>query len=75
MPRTRQFSAHVAAPFAILTLVSLLPARLPGTVAAAAAGAEPAAEAGEPTGAAIYREHCARCHGADGGGTAAVPAP
>jgi hypothetical protein len=26
-------------------------------------------------GAAIYREHCVRCHGVDGAGTAAVPHP
>ena len=29
----------------------------------------------EHPGAAIYREHCVRCHGADGAGTADVPHP
>lgn len=31
--------------------------------------------AAEPDGATIFRDHCVRCHGADGGGTAEVPEP
>ncbi len=34
-----------------------------------------AVTADDHPGAVIYREHCLRCHGEDGGGTDAVPAP
>jgi hypothetical protein len=33
------------------------------------------AAAADQPGQAIYATHCARCHGADGGGTATLPAP
>jgi cytochrome c553 len=39
-------------------------------IAAAAAG-----RAADHPGLAVYREHCQRCHGADGTGTPAVPEP
>jgi hypothetical protein len=43
-------------------------------VAAVLPSVAPAAEA-EHTGLAIYKEHCARCHGDTGGGTKDVPDP
>lgn len=73
MQRSRHCSTRAAALLAVLTLAATVPAGPPGRVAAADAG--PASTATEATGEAIYREHCARCHGADGGGTEAVPAP
>jgi mono/diheme cytochrome c family protein len=44
-------------------------------LAAFAATSVPAAGPDEPPGAAIYHEHCGRCHGDEGTGTTDVPAP
>jgi hypothetical protein len=55
-----------------------LPRHVLGTtvlVLAAAWWCSPCAAADDAPGQAIYREHCARCHGADGAGTPDVPAP
>src|SRR5258708_7176361 len=55
---------------AMLSLVSRAAAfRLPALVLLAAATCPAMAGADELTGAQIYRQMCARCHGADGEGT------
>jgi cytochrome c553 len=42
---------------------------------ATAAASPDAAQAADHPGLAVYREHCARCHGEQGGGTKDVPEP